>query len=198
MVSASLVLLALGLSMDATAVAMTSGFTAPRVRPRDALLLALLFGLAQGVMPLIGWAAGSHFSRTLEAWDHWVAFVLLGGIGAKMLWDALHHEEHAASTGPGRTEEGGARSPFDLHLLVLLALATSIDALVAGLTLPLLGVPPLAAAAFIGATTFVLSLAGVEAGRRFGDRLGKRLDVIGGLVLIGLGFKTLLEHLSAG
>ena len=193
MVSPSLVLLALGLSMDATAVAMTSGFTAPRVRPRDALLLALLFGLSQGVMPLIGWAAGAHFSRTLEAWDHWVAFVLLGGIGVKMLWDAFHHEAHAASTGPQHP-----RSPFDLHLLVLLALATSIDALVAGLTLALLEVPPLAAAAFIGGTTFVLSLAGVEAGRRFGDKLGKKLDIAGGLVLIGLGLKTLIEHLSAG
>jgi len=193
MVSSSLVLLSLGLSMDATAVAMTSGFTAPRVRPRDALLLALLFGLSQGVMPLIGWAAGMHFSQTLRAWDHWVAFVLLGGIGAKMLYDAIRHEEHAASTGPQHP-----RSPFDLHMLVLLALATSIDALVAGLTLALLEVPPLAAAAFIGGTTFVLSLAGVEAGRRFGDKLGKKLDIAGGLVLIGLGLKTLIEHLSAG
>ena len=189
----SLVLLALGLSMDATAVAMTSGFTAPRVRPRDALLLALLFGLSQGVMPLIGWAAGVHFANILRAWDHWVAFVLLGGIGAKMLHDALRYEEHAASTAPR-----SARSPFDLHMLVLLALATSIDALVAGLTLPLLGVPPLAAAGVIGATTFLLSLVGVEAGRRFGDKLGKKLDVVGGLVLVGLGLKTLIEHLSAG
>jgi len=193
MVSPSLVLLALGLSMDATAVAMTSGFTAPRVRPRDALLLALLFGLSQGVMPLIGWAAGAHFASILSAWDHWVAFVLLGGIGAKMLYDAIRHEEHAAATAPQ-----DPRSPFDLHMLVLLALATSIDALVAGLTLPLLGVPPLAAAGVIGATTFVLSLAGVEAGRRFGDKLGKKLDVVGGLVLVGLGVKTLIEHLSAG
>lgn len=193
MLSPSLVLLALGLSMDATAVAMTSGFTAPRVRPRDALLLALLFGLSQGVMPLIGWAAGVQFSQSLRDWDHWVAFVLLGGIGAKMLHDALRYEEHAASAAPK-----DPRSPFDLHMLVLLALATSIDALVAGLTLPLLEVPPLAAAAFIGGTTFVLSLAGVETGRRFGDRLGKKLDVVGGLVLIGLGLKTLIEHLSAG
>jgi manganese efflux pump family protein len=193
MLSPSLVLLALALSMDATAVAMTSGFTAPRVRRRDALLLALLFGLSQGVMPLIGWAAGVQFAQTLKAWDHWVAFVLLGGIGAKMLHDAIRHDEHAASAAPR-----DPRNPFDLHMLMLLALATSIDALVAGLTLPLLGVPPLAAAAFIGGTTFVLSLVGVEAGRRFGDKLGKRLDIAGGLVLIGLGFKTLIEHLSAG
>jgi manganese efflux pump family protein len=185
----SLVLLALGLSMDATAVAMTSGFTAPRVRLRDAFLLALFFGAAQGLMPIIGWAAGSHFERSIAAWDHWVAFVLLGGIGAKMLYDAIRSEEDAQARGA---------DPFHLRMLVLLALATSIDALVAGLTLPLLDVPPLLAALVIGLTTFVLSLAGVETGRRFGDRLGKRLDIVGGLVLVGLGFKTLLEHLSAG
>ena len=189
----SLVLLALGLSMDATAVAMTSGFTAPRVRLRDALLLALFFGVSQGVMPIIGWAAGSHFAASIQAWDHWVAFVLLGGIGAKMLYDAIRTEGEDAASTPARTAD-----PFHLRMLVLLALATSIDALVAGLTLPLLEVPPLMAALFIGLTTFVLSLAGVEVGRRFGDRLGQRLDLIGGLVLIGLGFKTLLEHLSAG
>jgi putative Mn2+ efflux pump MntP len=96
MLSPSLVLLSLGLSMDATAVAMTSGFTAPRVRLRDALLLALFFGVSQGVMPIIGWAAGSHFAASIAAWDHWVAFVLLGGIGAKMLYDAIRSEKEAA------------------------------------------------------------------------------------------------------
>lgn len=179
--------------MDATAVALTSGFTASRVRLRDALLLALLFGVSQGVMPIIGWAAGSHFARSIEAWDHWVAFVLLGGIGAKMLYDAIRTETEDVERTPAR-----AADPFHLRMLILLALATSVDALVAGLTLPLLGVPPLLAALVIGLTTFALSLAGVEVGRRFGDRLGRKLDIIGGLVLIGLGFKTLLEHLSAG
>ncbi|MBF5045333.1 manganese efflux pump [Aggregicoccus sp. 17bor-14] len=188
----SLVLLSLGLSMDATAVAMTSGFTAPRVRLRDALVLALFFGVSQGVMPIIGWAAGSHFAASIEAWDHWVAFVLLGGIGAKMLWDAIREEGEE-----GGPAESTRADPFNLRLLILLALATSIDALVAGLTLPLLEVPPLLAAGFIGATTFLLSLAGVETGRRFGDKLGRKLDIVGGLVLIGLGLKTLLEHLSA-
>lgn len=184
-----LVLLSLGLSMDATAVAMTSGFSAPRVRVRDALLLALFFGGFQALMPVIGWAAGERFADDIAAWDHWLAFVLLGGIGAKMLYEAFHHAD---------APEGSRANPFSLRVLLVLAVATSIDALVAGLTLPTLDVRPLLAAAFIGVTTFVLSFAGVEAGRRFGDRFGRKLDVIGGLVLIVLGARTLFEHLTAG
>lgn len=186
MLSFSLLALALGLSMDATAVAMTSGFQAPRVRLRDALLLALLFGGFQALMPVVGWAAGAHFAPAISAWDHWIAFGLLGAIGGKMLHGALAHAE------------GGARHvfAFRLRVLLLLALATSIDALVAGLTLPALDVRPLLAASVIGLTTFVLAIIGVEVGRRFGNRFGRKLDALGGVVLIGLGFKTLLQHLG--
>lgn len=188
MLSLPLVLLALGLSMDATAVAMTSGFTAPRVRVRDALLLALFFGGFQALMPVIGWAAGARFANAIAAWDHWLAFVLLCGIGAKMLHEAFSHKEGG---------EAPRSNPFSLRVLLVLAVATSIDALVAGLTLPTLEVRPLLAAAFIGITTFVLSFAGVEAGRRFGDRFGSKLDALGGVVLILLGARTLFEHLTA-
>jgi putative Mn2+ efflux pump MntP len=189
MVSYELPLLALALSMDATAVAMTSGFAAKRVRARDALLLAFLFGAFQALMPVIGWAAGVRFAHLIAAWDHWVAFVLLCAIGGKMIYEAFAEPENPAA---------GGRNPFGLKVLLVLAVATSIDALVAGLTLPLLDVRPFVAAAIIGVVTFVLSLAGVVLGRRFGDALGSRLDVIGGVILIGLGVKTLAEHLSAG
>lgn len=188
MISVSLFALAVGLAMDATAVAMTTGFTARSVRLRDAFLLAFLFGAFQAGMPLIGWFAGSRFAGLIEAWDHWVAFALLSGIGAKMIHEGLTHEHH----GPETALRG---NPFKLRGLLLLSVATSIDALVAGITLSLVEVHVLTAVAVIGVTTFVLSLLGVAAGRRFGDRLGGRLDVIGGLMLIAIGAKTLLEHL---
>lgn len=191
MSSLPLVMLAVGLAMDATAVAMTTGFTAPRVRLRDALLLATLFGAFQALMPLLGFVAGDRFAESIRAWDHWVAFMLLAGIGLKMIREGLAHEHHGPET--------ARADPFHLRGLLLLGLATSIDALVAGLTLALLDVARvLTAVAVIGLVTFVFSLIGVEAGRRFGDRFGGKLDVIGGLILIGIGARTLLEHLLDG
>lgn len=185
----ALAVLAVGLAMDATAVAMTTGFSAERVRVRDALVLAATFGVFQGVMPMIGWVVGDHFADEISSWDHWVAFVLLGAIGVKMVVDGakLGREPHKSSSS----------SPFRIQVLLLLALATSIDALAAGITLPFLNVRLLTAAIVIGATTFVLSLVGVKLGRVFGDRFGGSLDVFGGLVLIGIGTKTLIEHLAA-
>jgi manganese efflux pump family protein len=193
----TLLLLALGLAMDATAVSIASALAAPRVRARDALLLAFLFGLFQALMPVIGWALGSQFAETISAWDHWLAFVLLGGIGAKMIHEAITHHHPGVPGARKPDKPPPARNPFHLGTLALMALATSIDALAAGVTLPLLEVRLVMAATVIGGVTFVLCLLGVSVGRRFGEPLEGKLDIFGGLVLIGIGTKTLIEHLSA-
>lgn len=195
----NLMLLAVGLAMDATAVSIASALATPRVRARDALLISFLFGLFQAVMPVIGWAVGAQFAHAIAAWDHWLAFVLLGGIGAKMLHEAYTHRHPGtgAAEKAERAEQASGKNPFHLGRLVIMAFATSIDALAAGVTLPVLEVHIATAAAIIGGVTFVLCLLGVSVARRFGEALEGRLDIAGGVVLIGLGFKTLIEHLSA-
>ena len=185
----SILLLALGLAMDATAVAASRGLAAHRIRPRDVALVAGFFGGSQALMPLIGWAVGARVGHLVQAWDHWIAFVLLAGIGGKMLWEARGSDEDEAGT--------DRRDPFDLKLMFVLAIATSIDALAVGVTLPMLGAPLLMSIVSIGVTTALLSAVGLFAGRRFGAMLGKRLDAIGGIALIGLGAKILFDHLSA-
>lgn len=190
----AILLLAVGLAMDATAVAAARGMAAPRFVLRNVILVALLFGGAQALMPLLGWLVGMRIGPWVAAWDHWIAFVLLGGIGAKMLWEA----RGGAGADADAETPSPTQDPFGLRLLLLLALATSVDAFAAGLTLPMLGAPMLMSLATIGVTTALLSAGGLYAGRRFGALLGKRLDVFGGLVLIGLGTKILIEHLSAG
>ena len=193
----SLFLLAVGLAMDAMAGSIDSALAALRVRARDALLLAFMFGLFQALMPVIGWAVGAQFAKVIADWDHWLAFVLLGGIGTKMLHESLTHRHPGV---PPARKEGQAlveRNPFQFGRLTLMALATSIDALAAGVTLPVLEIRLMTAAAVIGGVTFVLCLLGVTVGRRFGEPLEGKLDIIGGLVLIGLGVKILIEHLSA-
>lgn len=174
--------------MDATAVAAAKGLASPRVRLGDALRVAFLFGGFQAAMPALGWLLGDRFAARIEAWDHWIAFALLAGIGGKMIHEALSQRDD----GPAPPSD-----TFGWRPLLVLAVATSIDALAAGVTLPLLDVPLVTAVVVIGAVTAALSLAGVYVGRRFGDRLGKKLDVLGGVLLIGLGVKTLVEHLRA-
>ena len=184
----ALLVLAVGLAMDAMAVAGARGLAAKNVRPRDALLVAIFFGGFQAGMPAIGWALGGVFATRLTGWGHWVTFVVLGGIGAKMLYEAR---------GADREEEEAKPPPddvFGIKVLLLLAIATSIDALAAGVTLALGGVAIVTACAVIGTVTALLSFAGVFVGQRFGKRFGKRLDLLGGIVLIGLAVKTLVEH----
>lgn len=187
MTFAALLLLAFGLAMDATAVAAARGMTVPVIRARHVVLVAVLFGGFQALMPLLGWLIGAKLGPYVQAWDHWIAFVLLAAIGGKMLWEAWR----------GGDEDAPLGDPFALKVMVVLAIATSIDALAVGFTLPLLGAELAPALVTIGVTTALLSVAGLFAGRRLGALLGKRLDVIGGLVLIGMGTKILIEHLSA-
>ncbi|PZR05027.1 MAG: hypothetical protein DI536_33200 [Archangium gephyra] len=181
-------MLAVGLAMDATAAASARGMAAKRVSPRDVLLVAGLFGGFQALMPLLGWVVGERFGSVVSAWDHWIAFTLLAGLGGKMLWEARKADDDEASV---------EVNPFHWRLLVVLAFATSIDALAAGLTLPLLATPVLISVGIIGVVTAGFSAAGLMLGRRFGAHLGKKLDVAGGLLLIAVGSKVLVEHLTA-
>ncbi len=181
-------LIAAGLAMDAFSVCISAGICIPKINAGHYLRLSLAFGFFQFLMPLIGYAAGITVEPVIKNYDHWIAFVLLGGIGAKMIWEAM-------SAGD---ESDTASDPFALRPMLLLAVATSIDALVVGVTLPMLGAPLLLSIGTIGVATALLSALGLYAGRIFGKLLGKRLDFLGGLVLVGLGTKILLEHLLAG
>lgn len=181
----SIVALALGLAMDATAAAAVRGAGLRRITARHVVLVALFFGGFQALMPLIGWTVGAQLGPWVEAWDHWIAFLLLGAIGGKMVWDARKDDDD---------DDAPADDTMALRTLALLAVATSIDALAVGVTLPLLDAPLLTSIATIGVTTALTSVVGLFVGHRFGAHLGNKLDVAGGLVLIGLGTKILLEH----
>jgi putative Mn2+ efflux pump MntP len=186
MAFSSILALAVGLAMDATAAAAARGLQARRVRTHDVALVALLFGGFQAAMPLGGWLLGRSIGPAVAAWDHWIAFVLLGGIGLQTMWEARAADD-----------EGVEGEAFDFRTLLVLAVATSIDAFAVGVTLPMMDAPLALSLATIGLTTAVLSAAGVFAGRRFGVALGRRLEAFGGLVLLLLGSKILIEHLTA-
>ena len=182
----SILLLAVGLAMDATAVAAARGMAVSRVRVKHALLVAGFFGGFQALMPLLGWLFGARLEAVLGRWDHWLAAALLAGVGGKMLWEARHAD--------GERVVPGDEEVFGLKVMLALAVATSIDAWAVGITLPILGAPLVPSLVVIGITTAVLSVLGLILGRRFGAALGKRLDVLGGLVLVGMAVKLVLEH----
>jgi manganese efflux pump family protein len=182
--------LSVGLAMDATAVSAARGVAVPKIRPRHLALVALFFGGFQALMPVIGWLVGARVGPLVEAWDHWIAFVLLAGIGGKMLWES--RDPKAAATQRNEDEL------FGLRVMLPLAVATSIDALAVGITLPMLDAPFALSVATIGVTTAIMCVVGLLVGRRAGAMLGRRLDVLGGLILIGLGVKILVDGLGAG
>ena len=179
-----------GLSMDAFAAAVCKGLGMRRLSVRHALVIALFFGGFQGLMPLIGWVLGSQFEQFITPVDHWIAFGLLAFIGGKMLWDAFHEDDDEA------VEAGAADEKFDLREIVMLAVATSIDALAVGITLAFLRVNIWLAVGCIGVTTFALSFVGVVVGNKFGARYEKPATIAGGVVLVLIGLKILLEHLG--
>ncbi len=183
-----LFLVAVGLSMDAFAVSVCKGLCMKRLDVRQALVIALFFGGFQALMPLVGWALGTQFEQYITPVDHWIAFVLLAFIGGKMLWDAFRGGEEELSC--------PADGKLDLRELVMLSVATSIDALAVGITFAFLRVDIVSSVALIGATTFVLALAGVAVGHRFGARYEKPATIVGGIVLVLIGTKILLEHLG--
>jgi len=173
--------------MDAAAVAATSGMNARPLRASSALRMAFAFGVFQGGMPCLGYAAQARFAHAALHYTPWIAFGILGFVGGKMLKEAFTKEEARQPRG----------DPFEMKVLVALALATSLDALAVGVTLPFFGMPLWIDVLVIGVVTFILSLAAAYAGRAFGDRFGKRLDAAGGVVLILIGVKILAEHLLA-
>ena len=180
-----LFILAVGLSMDAFAVSVCKGLALGKLRPKHMLIVGAWFGGFQALMPLAGYFLGSRFEQYIRAYDHWVAFVLLAAIGGNMLREALSKEEDEEADA-----DLGAKTMF------LMAVATSIDALAVGVTFAFLQVRIVPAVLFIGVTTFLLSALGVKAGSLFGAKYKKRAEIAGGVILILLGVKILLEHLG--
>ena len=179
-------LIAVSLALDAFAVSVSSGISIPGFGPRQAVKMGLWFGTFQFLMPLLGWLLGSSVSQYIEAVDHWVAFGLLAVIGGKMAWESLRR---------GCGEEGEAPPDLSAQRLCVLAIATSIDALAVGVTFAFLDVRILQAVSFIGCTTFILSVIGVKVGTVFGVLYKSKAERTGGIILILIGLKILIEHL---
>ena len=178
-------LIGVGLSMDAFAVSICKGLSMKKIKKKDVFIIALFFGGFQALMPFIGWFLGKGFESYITSIDHWIAFILLGIIGGKMLIDGIKAEDD---------EETGE---FKLHLkeLFLLAIATSIDALAVGITFAFFKVSILSAISIIGIITFILCVIGVKIGNVFGEKYKSKAEIIGGIILILIGFKILIEHL---
>ncbi len=183
----TLLLLALGVSADAFAVALGKGLALRRGVLKGALVLAIAFGFSQALMPLIGWMLGSAFSDIIDPIDHWIAFGLLLVIGGKMLWEALRG-------GDGDTVD--SEEAFSVREVVMLSIATSIDALAVGVSLTVFDINIWFAIAVIGLVTFALSFVAVLIGHRVGTRFRKLAEIVGGLVLVGIGVSILIEHLG--
>ena len=179
-----LAVLAVGLSMDAFAVSICKGLSAKRLQTRHYLIIGAWFGGFQALMPLAGYLLVSTFSGYIQRFDHWIAFILLALIGANMIREAFSKEEESMS------------GSFSVKTMLLLAVATSIDALAVGVTFAFLQVSILPAVCFIGATTFILSCIGIRIGHVFGLKYKSRAELFGGAVLILMGTKILLEHLG--
>jgi putative Mn2+ efflux pump MntP len=179
----AVILIAVGLAMDAFAVSVVSGLTIRRLTVPHAFRIAAFFGLFQAVMPIVGWTAGFGVRRWIAAYDHWIAFALLAVVGIKMIYEAV-------------TMDTGERTgdPHSWSALLALSVATSIDALAVGLSLTLIGVRILLPAAIIGAVTFWLSLGGVYLGRKVGHFFEKGIEMAGGLILIGIGVAIVIRH----
>lgn len=190
-----LFLVAVGLSMDAFAVAICKGLGMKKLDMRQALVIGLFFGGFQALMPTIGWFLGAQFASLVTPIDHWIAFILLAFIGGKMLFDAIKGDDESETPKDGEGAKGGAPK-LDLRELTMLAIATSIDALAVGITFAFLDVDIVLAASFIGVVTFVLSVIGVAVGNQFGSRWEKPSAIVGGVVLILIGVRILLEHIG--
>lgn len=180
-----IVLIGIGLAMDCFAVAICYGLATDKPRWSGILRMAAFFGGFQGLMPLIGWLAGLTFKSYMASIDHWIAFSLLGFIGLKMIVEALRKKQDAES---GLSYE-------KLSVLVSLSIATSIDALIIGMGFAFLEIHILTAVLLIALISAIFTVIGVFLGKRFGKFLGKKAEILGGVVLLGIGLKILLEHL---
>ena len=183
----SIVLIAVGLAMDAFAVSITSGITIKRLKINNALKIALFFGLFQAVMPIIGWLAGLSLRGYISAIDHWIAFGLLSFIGCKMIYESITVQSSEKEI-----------NPLNVYVLLVLSVATSIDALAVGVSFAFLKVPIITPVIIIGTVTFSLSYLGVYLGDRIGSFFENKIEIAGGLLLIGIGIKILVEGLFSG
>ena len=178
-----LFVIAVGLSMDAFSVSICKGLSVRRLKPRHNLICGLYFGGFQALMPVIGWLLGRQFESLIKSIDHWIAFALLVLIGANMIREAVKNEEE------------NLNDSFSPKTMLPLAVATSIDALAVGVTFAFLDVSIVPAVSMIGATTFILSAVGVKIGNVFGAKYKSKAELVGGIVLIAMGVKILIEHL---
>lgn len=184
----SLFILAIGLAMDAFVVSITSGICIREVKFKYATKIGLCFGFFQGFMPVLGFLLGENFSKYIESFDHWIAFTLLAFLGGKMLFEAIRSEKDE--------QDQCKRDILCTKTLLVMGIATSIDALAVGISFAFLKVNIAYASIVIGVITFLTSTLGVYVGRKFGDRFKKNAEIAGGIILVGIGLKILLEHLS--
>lgn len=192
MSSFTLFAIAVGLSMDAFAVAICKGLSMQKISLKKAGTIGLWFGGFQALMPLLGYLLGRQFEKYITSVDHWIAFILLGLVGISMIKESLSKEDECeCGCGCGCQE-----NPLAFRAMLVLAVATSIDALAAGITFAFLQVNIIWAISFIGATTFLLSIVGVKVGNVFGTRYKSKAELAGGIILILMGLKILLEHLG--
>lgn len=182
-------LLGVGLAMDAFAVSICKGLAMRKVNKKQAVIIALFFGGFQAIMPIVGWFLCKGFQNYIEAFDHWIAFALLAFIGVKMIIETLREKEDDVVI-----EE--MDPPLDMKEMLMLAIATSIDALAVGISLAALDRPIVESAAIIGVVTFVISIIGVYIGNFFGNRYKKRAELTGGIILVLIGVKILCEHMG--
>lgn len=182
-----LLLVGLGLSMDAFAVAVCKGLNMVKINKKNMFFIALTFGFFQGFMPFLGYLLGNSFEQYITSIDHWIAFVLLGLIGLNMIKESFEKDEECS---------GCENDVLDIKELLMMGIATSIDALAVGITFAFLKVDILQATLTIGITTFILSMIGVYIGNQFGSRFKNKAELAGGCILILIGLKILLEHLN--
>ena len=180
----TILFIAFGLSMDAFAVSVTSGITIKNLKVNNALQIAFFFGLFQAIMPIIGWSAGLSLRDFISGIDHWIAFVLLSVIGCKMFYESTKMKTDKETS-----------NPLNIYMLLILSIATSIDALAVGLSLSFLKIFIVTPAIIIGGVTFLLSFAGVFIGNKVGHFFENKIEIAGGLILIGIGVKILVEDL---
>ena len=179
-----IILIGIGLSMDAFAVSVCKGLSMHKMNWKRACIIALYFGIFQALMPFIGYFLGSSFQELVSSIDHWIAFFLLSIIGGNMIKDSFQKESHTID------------EKINFKSMLLLSIATSIDALAVGVTFALLQLNIVLAISIIGILTFIISILGVKIGNRFGNMFQNKAELTGGVILIGMGFKILLEHLG--
>jgi putative Mn2+ efflux pump MntP len=180
----TLILIAIGLSFDSFAAAITSGVAKNEIRFWQATRIAFSLAFFQGMMPVLGWIIGMRIMHLISAIDHWIAFGLLAILGGKMILESLRKEK-----------EDKTFDPLNLYILLGMSLATSIDAFIIGISFGFLNVNILFATLIIGSVTFIISMLGVLFGKKTGSRFGKKMEIAGGLILIGIGVKILIQHL---